>query len=164
MKNQNTLVTINLFVSVATLSVVYFLQYILGMQPCEMCIHERYPYFILILLCLISLICIKLPNKDQIKFANTIKYLSLLIIFAALIYSIMHVGIERGFIEGFSECSGFFSNINDADSLLLALEKAPLVRCNDPVLLFNFISIAESNLVVLALLLFINTYLIFQKK
>jgi hypothetical protein len=76
----------------------------------------------------------------------------------------MHVGIERGFIEGISECSGLFSNINDADSLLLALEKAPLVRCNDPVLLFNFISIAESNLVVLALLLFINTYLIFQKK
>ena len=163
MKNQN-IFTINLIVSTTTLLVVYFLQYVLGMQPCEMCINERYPYFILILLSLIFIVFIRTSNKNQIKSSSIIKYLSLLVIFAALIYSFIHVGTERGFIEGFSGCSGSLSVIDNADSLLLALEKTPLIRCDDPVLLFNFISIAESNFVVLALLLFINIYLMSQKK
>ena len=163
MKNQN-IFTINLIVSTTTLLVVYFLQYVLGMQPCEMCINERYPYFILILLSIIFLVFIKTSNKNQIKSSNIIKYLSLLVIFAALIYSFIHVGTERGFIEGFSGCSGSLSGIDNADSLLLALEKTPLIRCDDPVLLFNFISIAESNFVVLTLLLIINIYLMSKKK
>ncbi len=163
MKNQN-IFTINLIASTLILLVVYFLEYVLGMQPCEMCINERYPYFILILLSLIFLVFKKTSDKNKIKSSKIIKYLSLLVIFGALIYSFIHVGTERGFIEGFSGCSASLSNIDNAENLLLALEKAPLIRCDDPVLLFNFISIAESNFVVLALLLFINIYLMFDKK
>ena len=163
MKNQN-IFTINLIASTVILLVVYFLQYVLGMQPCEMCINERYPYFILILLSLIFLVFIKTSDNNQIKSGNIIKYLSLLVIFAALIYSFIHVGTERGFIEGFSGCSASLSGIDNAESLLLALEKAPLIRCDDPVLLFNSISIAESNFLALALLLFINIYLMSYKR
>ncbi len=163
MKIQN-IFTINLIASTLILLVVYFLEYVLGMQPCEMCINERYPYFILILLSLIFLVFKKTSDKNKIKSSKIIKYLSLLVIFGALIYSFIHVGTERGFIEGFSGCSASLSNIDNAESLLLALKKAPLIRCDDPVLLFNFISIAESNFVVLALLLFINIYLMFYKK
>ena len=160
MRNQN-IFTINLIASTIILLIVYFLQYVLGMQPCEMCINERYPYFILILLSLIFLVFIRTSDLNQIKSGKIIKYLSL---FAALIYSFIHVGTERGFIEGFSGCSSSLSGIDNAESLLLALEKAPLIRCDDPVLLFNFISIAESNFVALTLLLFINIYLIYYKK
>ena len=163
MKNKN-IFTINLIASTLILLVVYFLEYVLGMKPCEMCINERYPYFILILLSLVFLVFRKTSDKNQIKSSKIIKYLSLLVIFGALIYSFIHVGTERGFIEGFSGCSASLSNIDNAESLLLALEEAPLIRCDDPVLLFNFISIAESNFVVLALLLFINIYLMFYKK
>ena len=163
MKNKN-IFTINLIASTLILLVVYFLEYVLGMKPCEMCINERYPYFILILLSLIFLVFKKTSDKNKIKSSKIIKYLSLLVIFGALIYSFIHVGTERGFIEGFSGCSASLSNIDNAESLLLALEKAPLIRCDDPVLLFNFISIAESNFVVLTLLLFINIYLMFYKK
>ena len=98
------------------------------------------------------------------KSSKIIKYLSLLVIFGALIYSFIHVGTERGFIEGFSGCSASLSNIDNAEGLLLALEKAPLIRCDEPVLLFNFISIAESNFVALALLLIINIYLMSYKR
>ena len=152
MKNKN-IFTINLIASTLILLVVYFLEYVLGMKPCEMCINERYPYFILILLSLVFLVFRKTSDKNQIKSSKIIKYLSLLVIFGALIYSFIHVGTERGFIEGFSGCSASLSNIDNAESLLLALEEAPLIRCDDPVLLFNFISIAESNFVVLALIL-----------
>ncbi len=164
MNNLNISFAINLVVSTATLIVVYFLQYILGIQPCEMCINERYPYFILIILSLVFFIYKRSTNKNLIEFNNIIKYLSVLVILGALIYSFMHVGIERGLIENFSACSGSLSDINDAESLLLALEKTPLIRCDDPVLLFNFISIAESNFLVMALLLLINIYLLFYKE
>ena len=163
MKNKN-IFTINLIASTVILLIVYSLQYVLGMQPCEMCVKERYPYFALILLSLIFLVFIRTSDSNQVKFGNIIKYLSLLVIFVALIYSFIHVGMERGFIEGFSGCSASLSNIDNAESLLLALEMAPLIRCDDPVLLFNFISIAESNFAALALLLFINIYLVSYKK
>ena len=164
MNNLNISFAINLILSTATLMVVYFLQYILEMHPCEMCINERYPYFILIILSLIFFAYTKISNNSLIRFISIIKYLSVFVILGALIYSFMHVGIERGFIENFSACSGSLSDINNAESLLLALEETPLIRCDDPVLLFNFISIAESNFLLLTLLLLINIYLLFYKE
>ncbi len=164
MNNLNISFKINLIISTAALLVVYFLQYILGMHPCEMCVNERYPYFILVILSLVFFVYTKISNNSLIGFIIIIKYLSVLVILGALIYSFMHVGIERGFIENFSACSGSLSDINNAESLLLALEKTPLIRCDEPVLLFNLISIAESNFLLLTLLLLINIYLLFYKR
>lgn len=159
-KQKNQIASINLLLSIVTIAIVYFLQYALGMQPCEMCLNERYPYFVLIILSLCFLISQQILKRNKDKIHVIILYIGLVVIVFGFFYTLMHVGIERGLIEGFTECSGSFLNINDNNDLLLALENAPLIRCDEPVILLNFISIAESNLIMMGILLFINVYLL----
>ena len=47
-------IAINITISVVILFIVYVLQYFFNMTPCDMCINERYPYFIVIILGIVS--------------------------------------------------------------------------------------------------------------
>ena len=44
---------INLIISALVILAVYILQYIFNLAPCEMCIKERYPYYIIVVLSLL---------------------------------------------------------------------------------------------------------------
>ena len=78
-----------LFFSFFALSAAYFIQYVLGHQPCNLCLIERIPYISAIIL--ISLIFI---IKRYEKIIMTL--ISLLFIFGGII-SFYHFGIEQGF-------------------------------------------------------------------
>ena len=84
---------VNAGVSIIVLVIVYFLEYGLKMQPCEMCIIQRYPYFLLIALSAISVIF----NTNQ-TFVFILKFLCLVTVLSGFIYVLLHVGIERGLL------------------------------------------------------------------
>ena len=150
---------VNAGVSIIVLVIVYFLEYGLKMQPCEMCIIQRYPYFLLIALSAISIIF----NTNQ-TFVFILKFLCLVTVLSGFIYVLLHVGIERGLIEGFTECTSSLPSMADKSDLLQSLEQAPLTRCDEPVILLNFISVAESNLLMMGLLLIYNIFVSIKKK
>ena len=89
--NKNTNIILFSIVSLLVLSILsaYIIEYSLGHKPCKLCLYQRYPYFISIILILNILII-----KKYIK-------LSLLIVaLVSLLGSIIafyHFGIERGF-------------------------------------------------------------------
>lgn len=153
---MKTLFYFNIFTSVIVLVAVYILEYGFKMAPCEMCIIERYQYYSLIVLGIIGLLSIE-------KLGKVTQYLILCILTLGVFYTLYHVGIERSIFEGNSACSGSFSSIIDKETLLKNIEQAPLIRCDVATYLFNFISLAESNLIVTIMLLFSNLYLGFKK-
>ena len=53
MKNK-ILLNIILFFSIFALSYAYFVEYVLGYKPCNLCLFERLPYFITIIIILIG--------------------------------------------------------------------------------------------------------------
>ena len=89
-KRETILKLILIFSIIAILS-AYFIQYVLGHQPCNLCLIERIPYISALIL--ISLIFIL--NKFQKIIAGI---LLLLFIFGAVV-SFYHVGIEQGFFS-----------------------------------------------------------------
>ena len=89
-KNKVTLNLILLF-SFLALIAAYFIQYILGHQPCNLCLFERIPYFFSII---IISICLFTKKFEKI----TLIILSL-IFFTAALLSFYHFGIEQGFIK-----------------------------------------------------------------
>ena len=89
------------FISLAT---AYFIQYILGHQPCNLCLIERVPY--LASLILISLIFI--INK----FRKLISGIVLLFFIFGSVVSFYHVGIEQGFFNETFVCDLGSSNVN----------------------------------------------------
>ena len=77
--------------SILSLSIAYFIQYVLGHKPCNLCIIERIPYIAAIIL--ISLVFIL--NKYQ----KIISSLILIFFIFGAVVSFYHFGIEQGFFS-----------------------------------------------------------------
>ena len=153
-------ININLSISLIVLIIVFILEYIFKLIPCDMCLVERYPYYALILL---SIIAMYLERIEKAKLRKIIDYVSISTILFGFIYTLRHVGVERGIIKLSTECSGALINTSNKSALLEELNQAALVRCDEATYLFNFISIAESNLILMTFLLFINIYFLVKK-
>ena len=96
LKNKTTLSLILIF-SIFALIAAYFIQYILGHKPCNLCLIERLPYISSIILTLLSLV-LK-------KFEKIIFILLALIFISATIISFYHFGIEQGFFQESLVCN-----------------------------------------------------------
>ena len=89
--NKTITLKIIFLISILALSSAFFIEYVLGHQPCNLCILERIPYLLALMIILLNY-----------KFIQLERYfiLSLILIFlAATILSLYHLGIEQGFIE-----------------------------------------------------------------
>ena len=53
LSKKNLLIAVFLISSIALIS-AYFIEYILGHQPCILCLYERIPFFLAILIILIN--------------------------------------------------------------------------------------------------------------
>ena len=85
-----------LIISLISIFSAYFIEYILGHQPCNLCLIERIPYGLSIVL-IISNYALK---KDE-----QLIILMLILIFAfSFIISFYHFGIEQGFFEESAVC------------------------------------------------------------
>ena len=109
-KNKLTLIGVLIF-SIFALIAAYYLQYVLGYQPCNLCLIERIPYFISIILIFLIFIL------DKYKKIITI-IVGLLFMFGAFI-SFYHFGIEQGFFNESLVCnlSSLESTISTRDLL-----------------------------------------------
>ena len=151
-------IAINITISVVILFIVYVLQYFFNMIPCDMCINERYPYFIVIILGIVSY-GIR-SNTKVIEITTNLIFTT--IYFIGLMYSVYHVGIEKKYWIGSSNCS---SKINalDIETLSSQLMEMPIIRCDEPTFLFNFISIAELNTIAMGVLLIFSLIVLYKK-
>ena len=126
--------------SILTLSIAYFIQYVLGHKPCNLCIIERIPYIAAIIL--ISLIFIL--NRYQ----KIISSLILIFFIFGAVVSFYHFGIEQGFFSESLVCDlGNGQPLNKED-LLNQLKKTEIVSCKDVTFRFLGLSLATINTVI----------------
>ncbi len=140
--------------SLIALISAYYIEYILGHKPCNLCLIERIPYGLSIIL--ISLIFFL--KKDE-KF-----YILLLIItfVFSLIVSFYHFGIEQGFFQESAVCDtkNFSENMTKEDLLKQLSEKN--VSCKDVTFSFFGLSLTSINIVI-SLLFTITLLKIYNK-
>ena len=151
LKNKTTLSLILIF-SVFALIAAYFIQYILGHKPCNLCLIERLPYISSLILALLSLI-LK-------KFEKIIFILLALIFISATIISFYHFGIEQGFFQESLVCSSDneINNLNKED-LLKELQKRT-ISCKDVNFRLFGLSLATINTII-SFILSVITFKIF---
>ena len=126
--------------SILSLSIAYFIQYVLGHKPCNLCIIERIPYIAAIIL--ISLIFIL--NRYQ-KIISTL--ILIFFIFGAVV-SFYHFGIEQGFFSESLVCESGNSQPINKEELLNQLKKAEIVSCKDVTFRFLGLSLATINTII----------------
>ena len=141
-------------ISLVSIFSAYFIEYFLGYQPCNLCIIERIPY----LLCLIIILI-------NYKFRKYEKYLIITLIFLfifSLIISIYHFGIEQGFFQESAVCGlKDTSEILSKEELLEHLSKN-IISCKDVTFRVFGLSLTTINiglslfLIILSIKSFIN--------
>tara|TARA_B110001452_G_scaffold83232_1_gene68086 strand:+ start:73 stop:555 length:483 start_codon:yes stop_codon:yes gene_type:complete len=155
-KYKITLSLILLFSFLALFS-AYFIQYVLGHQPCNLCLIERIPFIMVIIL--ISS-CLFLN-----KFEKILLIILSLIFFVTALISFYHFGIEQGFITESFVCElGIDSVVLTKEALLIELEQRA-ISCKDVTFKIFGLSLATINVFVTLLLSFITLrlYLNYEK-
>jgi len=139
--NSNKLLLNGILVfSILSLSIAYFIQYVLGHKPCNLCIIERIPYISAIIL--ISLIFIL--NRYQ----KIISSLILIFFIFGAVVSFYHFGIEQGFYSESLICELSNNNPLNKEELLNQLKKAEIVSCKDVTFRFVGLSLATINTII----------------
>ena len=118
-----TELTLILIFSVFALISAFFIEYVLGHEPCNLCLLQRLPYLGVIL----AFLFIFFIDKFERKFF----FIASLFFLISLILSIYHVGIEQGIIQESFVCS-LEQNINSLskEDILKSLKNKP-VSCKD---------------------------------
>ena len=155
--SKNNFLKITFLVSLFALISAYFIEYVLGHQPCNLCLIERIPYMGALIIILINY-----------KFNNLEKYLILLLIFvflAGTLISLYHLGIEQGFIKESLLCdlkNG--SKILTKEELLQQLQEK-MVSCKDVTFKIFGFSLTTLNLIIslLITIIFTKIYLGYEK-
>ena len=126
--------------SILSLSIAYYIQYVLSHKPCNLCIIERIPYIAAIIL--ISLIFIL--NRYQ----KIISSLILIFFIFGAVVSFYHFGIEQGFFSESLVCDLGNSQPLNKEDLLNQLKKTEIVSCKDVTFRFLGLSLATINTVI----------------
>ena len=140
MIHQKTTLYLILLFSIFALSAAYFIEYILGHQPCNLCLIERIPYAISIIIIVICLF--------TQKFEKIILIILSITFFAAALLSFYHFGIEQGFIKESFVCDlKNPSNALSREELLNQLKEMP-ISCKDVTFKIFGLSLATFNIFI----------------
>jgi disulfide bond formation protein DsbB len=127
---------INLFV----VSSALFIEYILKVKPCALCIYQRYPYYLILLLSALFFL------KNNWKYSLMI--LMTLTSVVGFFLAGYHVGIEYGVIDELSSCKTEISKNISKDMLLKELQSKLAPSCKVVEFKLFGMSLASINMIM----------------
>ena len=154
------IITIKLIfiISIAALTSAFFIEHVLGHQPCNLCILERIPYLLAIIIIIL--------NYRFVHLEKHFLLLLILIFVAATILSLYHLGIEQGFIKESLVCDlKNSSNLLSKEDILKQLQEKN-VSCKDVTFKIFGLSLTSYNIIISLLATYgtLRIYLGYDKK
>ena len=137
------------FLSVAALGSAFIAEFYFNLAPCEMCLKQREPYYIITLGFIFIAI---LRWQTRIWFFLGVQLISIY----GLFYSLWHVGIENQLLPGPSGCSSKLNNTDNILSLKEQILAKPVINCEDIAWSIFGLSAATINSVLLFLIFILN--------
>ena len=144
---KNPIIFITLF-CLFIFSAAIIIEYGFKVPSCKLCVYQRIPYVLTILLGML------------LYFFSKIRlYLILTILFQTLGLgiSIFHSLIERGIIHYEMGCTSVKNDFENIDELRNFLEAAPITKCNEINFSFLGLSLANMNILVSVLIICLTT-------
>lgn len=111
-----------LALAAATLGTVYASQYLGGLQPCKLCLYQRWPWWVAGGLALLGLALPQL-RRGGLMLAG-------LAIWVGAGIALYHTGVEQKWWSGPASCSGG-SMPDSLEALRALIFSAPVVRCDE---------------------------------
>lgn len=148
MAPSRTALTLVFLGSTAVLTAALLAQYVGGLAPCELCLYERWPYYVAVPLSL------ALVTPDAADSDRNLGAVILALVFAAsLVLSLYHVGVEQHWFEGPTACTGSGQAPKTIEDLRRLLNQQQAVRCDIPQWSLHGITLAGLNVLASVALL-----------
>ena len=133
-----------------SLAAAFYIEYILGFKPCMLCIYQRIPYTIALL---ISLIVFFVGNRNIFLIILGLTFLG------GILLSGYHVSIEKGFIEPLFSCTGENIEALEKEEILKSLNNIK-PDCKDVDFSIFGISLATLNFIISFVLTIVIVYIL----
>jgi disulfide bond formation protein DsbB len=132
-------------VSAATLAGAWFLELVVGLKPCPLCLEQRVPHYIAVPLALIVALAAWRRAPRALVIGGLIA-LGALMAWGAYL-GVYHAGIEWKFWAGPAECSGP-AQLGPAGDFMKRLSTVNITRCDEASWRFLGISLAGYNALI----------------
>lgn len=133
-------------IAAATLAGAWFMQLVLGIQPCELCLAQRYAYYLVVPLgaVIATAAATDAPRGALVAGLAVIALVTL----GNAGLAAYHSGVEWGFWQGPTACTGPVGNLGSAGSLLERLDTVKVVRCDEVQWKFLGLSLAGYDVLI----------------
>ena len=143
-------------IAAATITGAWFFQLVLDILPCPLCLEQRYAYYFAIPFALLVAIgAAKGAPRGLLLLGLAV--LALVALFSAG-FGAYHAGVEWGFWQGPTDCTGPVGNLGSAGSLFDRLDTVKVIRCDEVQWRFLGISLAGYNALISLLMAAISAW------
>jgi disulfide bond formation protein DsbB len=133
-------------IAAATLAGAWFFQLVLDIRPCPLCLEQRYAYYLVMPLAALIAIAAGRDAPRRLLLAG------LAIVAVAALgnagLGAYHAGVEWGFWQGPTDCTGPVGNLGSAGDLLQRLDTVKVIRCDEVQWRFLGLSLAGYNVLI----------------
>ena len=133
-------------IAAAALAGAWFFQLVIGLVPCELCLKQRYAYYLAVPLGLLVAVAAAKGAPRGVVLAG----LALLVL-AALGNAGLgayHAGVEWHYFKGPTDCTGPIGDLGSAGTLLQRLDTVKVIRCDEVQWRFLGLSLAGYNVLI----------------
>lgn len=150
----NSIYKLLLLLSIISFSFAYFVEYVMNLAACPLCIYQRFPYLVFIVITIIAI-------NDR-KYHRMADSYILITIICSILLAGYHTGIEREIFQLSKACKPLVSVADNAsaDDFQKILYSAQIATCDKPALVIFRLSMTEWNLL---LNLFLFTIFLYRK-
>jgi disulfide bond formation protein DsbB len=133
-------------IAAATLAGAWFFQLVLDIRPCPLCLEQRYAYYLAVPLgALVALAAARDAPRGVVVAGLAVLAAAAL---ANAWLGFYHAGVEWGFWQGPTECTGPVLDLGKAGSLFDNLDKVKVIRCDEVQWRFLGLSLAGYNVLI----------------
>ena len=137
--------------SLVIISAAYILEFFYNFPPCELCVYQRIPYFLILFICIISFF---------MEHKNVHFYLIFFLFITSFLIAFFHSLVERGIVEYSSGCTSSVGDFESIEDLRMHLESVQLTKCNEILFSVMGFSLANINTIISLSLVLFNIYLV----
>ncbi|MDO8981208.1 MAG: disulfide bond formation protein B [Afipia sp.] len=134
------------FIATDVLVGAWFFQLVLDIRPCPLCLEQRYAYYLAIPLAALIAFGAARDVSRPLLIAGLGALVVMWLANAGL--GAYHAGVEWGFWQGPTDCSGPITDLGSGGNLLDGLNKVKVIRCDEVQWRFLGLSLAGYNALI----------------
>ena len=132
-------------IAASTIAGAWFFQLVLDIRPCPLCLEQRYAYYLAIPLAVLTAFVASRNGRTLVLAGLAVLALAAI---GNAVLGTYHAGVEWGFWQGPTDCTGPVGNLGSAGTLLERLDAVKVIRCDEVQWRFLGLSLAGYNVLV----------------